>query len=169
MLAAFVGSDVSENFKETVCRLLRKHVEVLCISNSEIHFNGFNKSELICTFIGNLKEVVANDATIFLNNCLHPIHISNERYCVLDSLNQKDLMLAQKSCGEVITCGLSMRDTLTFSSCTEEKCVISLQRQIRRFDNSIAEPFELPVSCENNDDRYAILCAYLLLILLGFI
>jgi len=169
MLAAFIGSDVDENFKETVCRLLRKHVKILCVSNNEIHFKGFDKSELICAFIRDLKEITVDGAAIFLNNCLHPICIKNERYCVLDSLNQKDLALAQKSRGEVITCGRSMRDTLTFSSCTEEKCVISLQRQIRRFDNSIIEPFELPVSCEKNDDRYAILCACLLLILLGFI
>ena len=169
MLAAFVGDAVDENFKETVCKLLEKYVKALSVSEKEIYFSGFDKCEIICAFGRGLKEIIADDAVVFLNNCLSPIRISNERYCVLDSLNQNDLTLAQKSRGEVITCGLSTRDTLTFSSCTEENCVISLQRQIRRFNGSIAEPFELPINCEKHDDRYAILCASLLLILLGII
>lgn len=169
MLAVFVGDDVDENFRKTVCNLLRKHIKTLEISGEKIMFSGFDAHKLVCVFSKNLKEIEADGSIVFLNNCADSIQINGERCCVLDGLNQNDLVLAQKSSGEVITCGRCTRDTLTFSSCTEENCVISLQRRLRRLDESLAEPFELPFECQKNDDRYAILCASLILILLGII
>lgn len=169
MFAAFIGNDVDENFTETVCKMLTRHVKILKISDKAIYFNGFDNNTITCVFSKTLNEVIAHGAIVFLNNCHFPIQIACERFCVLDSQNYNDLVLAQKSSGGVITCGRSMRDTLTFSSCTEEKCVISLQRRLQRLDGSIAEPFELPIDCDKNDDGYAILCASLLLILLGII
>lgn len=169
MIAVFVGDDVDENFRNTVCNLLKRHIKVLEISNEKIVFDGFDTHNLTCMFSKNLKHIEVNNCIVFLNNCVVPIQISGERCCVLDGLNKSDLKLAQQSGGEVITCGRCIRDTLTFSSCTEENCVISLQRRLRRLDDSFAEPFEQPFECQKNDDRYAILCAGLILILYGII
>ena len=169
MLAVFVGNDVDENFRKTVCSILQKQVKALEISGDKLVFSGFDAHGLVCVFSKNLKEIRADGSIVLLNNCAGSIQISGERCCVLDGRNRSDLTLAQKSGGEVITCGLSTRDTLTFSSYTEENCVVSLQRRLRRLDGGYAEPFELPFECQKSDDRYAILCASLILILLGII
>ena len=97
-----------------------------------------------------------------------PVRFAGERLCVCNSAQETDVALARKSGGEVITCGMSLRDSITFSSCAESRCVIGVQRSINRLDGSRAEPFELPADCTPQDDRYGILCAYLLLILAGF-
>lgn len=169
MLAVFVGDDVDENFRKTVCNILKRRVKILELSDDEIVSNGFDTSKIICVFRKSLKEIKADGCIVFLNNCSSAAKIRGERCCVLDGLNQSDLKLAQQSDGEVITCGRCTRDTLTFSSCTEESCVISLQRRLRRLDGKFAEPFEQPFECSKSDDRYAILCASLILILLGII
>ena len=56
----------------------------------------------------------------------------------------------------VITCGASQKDTVTYSSFTGEKAVISLQRSIISFSGKTIEPFEISVEMDEND---SIFCA----------
>lgn len=64
---------------------------------------------------------------------------------IVDSQDTQTLLLLKNSSLEVITCGFSSKDTLSFSSLEEKRCVISLQRALRTMQNTIVEPFELPM------------------------
>lgn len=70
--------------------------------------------------------------------------LSEETIVIIDSANQRQLEEIAKFHVNVITVGLSPKDTITFSSKDEDSFVISLQREITSlFDKSI-EPLEIP-------------------------
>lgn len=57
-----------------------------------------------------------------------------------------------------LDCGLSLRDTLTLSSLTENSAVVSLQRPVARLDGTLLEPVELPLALTRRWEPYPLLC-----------
>lgn len=57
-----------------------------------------------------------------------------------------------------VTCGMSVRDTLTFSSLEADSAVLCLQRSLTLLSGAVQEPFELPLSLPHGYDAYALLC-----------
>ena len=165
MTAVFVGKGVNCAFSKTVLKILKSKIEVFEISDTRIEKQTSQKA-ITVIFSNSPKLVNVNDAAVFLNQNTSA-EISGEKYLIFDSSNQCDIKAAKNSGGEVITCGLSLRDSVTFSSMTEENCVISIQRSITGFDGKKTEPREIPCKIEACDDKYAVLCANLLLVLLG--
>ena len=168
MLAIFAGRGADAAFRQTILNTLKSKLSLSEISSDQIFCEG-EPCELTAVFEKNPAKIYAPDAAVVLCRASSLENFSGQRYCILNSANLGDIETAKKSGGEVISCGLSLRDTVTFSSFTEDRCVISIQRPITRFDGRIVEPFELPLSVQNGDDRYGILCANLLLILGGYI
>ncbi len=165
MTAVFVGKGVNCAFRQTVLKILRAKIDVLEISDLKIA-NSSPQNTLTAIFKSDIASISVSGAAVFLNKN-EKTAISGERYLIFDSSNPCDIKAAKNSGGEVITCGLSLRDSVTFSSLTDENCVISIQRSITRFDSGKTEPREIPCKIETCDDKYAVLCANLLLILLG--
>ena len=58
----------------------------------------------------------------------------------------------------VITCGLSSKDTVTFSSRLEDRAVVSLLRSLEGARGTI-EPMDLPVCCPSGCGAYPLLAA----------
>lgn len=169
MLAIFAGRGADCAFRETVCKRLKEKTNITEISNGGIISEGVHPTELTAIFEKNPLHLQANGAVLILNRCSTVRRVSGERFCICNSANSEDVEIARRSGGEVITCGMSLRDSVTFSSFTDEQCVISIQRRLTRFDGSCVEPFELPLYCSAQEDRYGILCANLLLILGGYL
>ncbi len=168
MLAIFAGRGADAAFRQTILNTLKNKTKLSEISSDQIFCeNGPN--ELTTIFEKNPAKIYAPDAAVVLCRASNLEDFSGQRYCILNSANLGDIETAKRSGGEVISCGLSLRDTVTFSSFTDDKCVISIQRPLTRFDGSSVEPFELPLMVNEGDDRYGILCANLLLILGGYI
>lgn len=168
MVALFIGKGNCRAFCKTVTQILKEHCDILSISDEEI-FKSDESYKLTVIFkSGKVKANLKNDC-VFLNQCEKYSEISGKRYLICDSSYPYDLEIAKKSDGEVITCGLSLRDCVTFSSFNDDRCVISVQRRLTRIDGQKVDPFEFPYSFQPDDDRYGILCAHLLLILLGYL
>lgn len=167
MTAIFVGKGINCAFRKTVLKILKEKTELFEISDTRIEKSA-HKNAITLIFANSPKLVNVKEAAVFLNQNTSA-EISNERYLVFDSSNQSDIRAAKTSSGEVITCGLSHRDSVTFSSFTEEDCVINIQRSVTGFDGKKIEPCEVPCKISTADDKYAVLCANLLLILLGII
>ncbi len=165
MVAVFSGSGAKGAFYKTVIRVLAQKSDILEISPFKI--SGNSTSPITVVFTTNKTPVSISGSVVFLNRFKGGVLPHSMRYLICDSCVKRDLEVARACPCEVITCGLSLRDSITFSSYTQEKCVISLQRSIRRFDGNIVEPFELPIDCREEDDKYGILAAHLFLILLG--
>lgn len=168
MLAIFAGRGADAAFRKTVINILKSNAELSEISDEQI-FCESGECELTAVFEKNPAKIYAPDAAVVLCRASNLEDFKGQRYCILNSANADDIETAKRSGGEVISCGLSLRDTVTFSSFTEDRCVISIQRPLTRFDGRSVEPFELPLTVNEGDDRYGILCANLLLILGGYI
>lgn len=167
MTAVFVGKGVNCAFRQTVLKILKAKTEVFEISDNQIEKTA-PQNALTVIFKSEIPRVSVSGAAVFLNQS-KTAEILGERYLIFDSSNPADIQTAKNSGGEVITCGLSLRDSVTFSSLTDENCVISIQRSIRRFDGGKIEPCEIPCKMCTSDDKYAVLCSNLLLILLGYV
>ncbi len=166
MVAAFLGDGVTCSFRKTVERILRDHIDITEITQSSI-LSSSQSGQLTAVFMREPEHLQLCGCAVILNRLNSRVKIGSERYFICNSATEGDLKLAKKSCGEVITCGMSLRDSVTFSSFTYESCVINVQRSLRRFDGSKVEPFEFPCRRKPDDDCYGLLCANLLLILLG--
>lgn len=71
---------------------------------------------------------------------------------------------------QCITCGMSSKDTISFSSLDENEASISLMREIRDIQGNVVEPFEMTVRSKSSIDRYSpfyLLCIVALVIVLG--
>lgn len=74
--------------------------------------------------------------------------VSSEDADVISALSEKQV--------RVITCG-GAKDTLTYTSNSDDGIVISLQRQIISDDGNMCEPFEIPLYKKENDSEYALM------------
>lgn len=166
MFAIFAGQNAKGYFKKTIYKILSQKIPITQISQKSI----YTKGRLTTVFELNPKIISCQNCDIVvLNSCTANAQISGEKYLICNSSNINDINLSKKSNSEIITCGMALRDTATFSSFTDDTCVFSLQRQITRIDGSKAEPFELPIICDKDDDRYAILVSHIILLILGYI
>lgn len=59
----------------------------------------------------------------------------------------------------VITCGLGLRDTVTFSSRQEKSGVISLLRALEGVDRNVIEPLDIPFQISDRVPDYPVLAA----------
>ncbi|MDR3552730.1 MAG: hypothetical protein P4L75_06355 [Clostridia bacterium] len=95
------------------------------------------------------------------------INIPNEFCAIVDPANAEAVNALRKSCMQTITCGMSRRDTVTFSSLGSGEAVISLQRALQSLDGSAVEPRELPVRFGAGHGEYALLACVAALLLCG--
>lgn len=75
-------------------------------------------------------------------------------------------LLAQKKLNTLV-CGLSSKDTVTFSSVSDTEAVVSLQRTTADIFGNLIEPMEIAVKSERKYDSISILMFTTTLLLLG--
>ena len=72
---------------------------------------------------------------------------------------------------QLITCGISPKNTVSVTSRTDDKITLSLNRTIRTQKGGICEPLEQPVDLKNpagsTEDEYDIMAAFAAKLLLG--
>lgn len=61
---------------------------------------------------------------------------------------------------QLITCGISPKNTVSITSRTAEKLTLSLNRSIRTLSGKLCEPLELPVAVPENADEYDVMAAF---------
>lgn len=61
---------------------------------------------------------------------------------------------------QLITCGVSPKNTVSITSRTAEKLTLSLNRSIRTESGKICEPLEQPVNVRNNIDEYDVMAEF---------
>lgn len=82
---------------------------------------------------------------------------------VVYSHNRAAVELVAASGLQAVTCGLSSRDTITFTSMDSQSGAIALQRAIQGPDGQLTEQSELPVRITTPQDSYTMLsCAAVL-------
>ena len=86
---------------------------------------------------------------------------------VIDSDNSEAADVLLEDGIQTVTCGLSQKDTVTFSSLENDRAVVSLQRRLTALDGKEVEPVEFPVVCAPERREYPLLAAVAVLLLTG--
>lgn len=94
-------------------------------------------------------------------------NIPKNFFAVVDPENEEAVAMLRKNCMQTITCGLSQKDSVTFSSINQDGAVVSLQRGLVRLDGKLTEPEEVPVKFNSSHSQYAVLAAVAVLLLSG--
>ncbi|ADU27889.1 hypothetical protein [Ethanoligenens harbinense] len=106
---------------------------------------------------------------LFKANCsgLGGVTLPRAHAAVLEPENEEAAALLQAQHVPIVTCGLSQKNTVTFSSRTPATAVVSLQREIHATDGAPVEPRELPVTLSSPRDDYPLLASVAALWLAG--
>ena len=75
--------------------------------------------------------------------------VSSENECGVKLLAERGI--------QTVTCGLSRKDTVTISSITGERVMVSVQRELQTCSGKTVQPVEIPVVLHEIKDRYIIM------------
>lgn len=151
------GSKRDRRLSDFILTQLDKHYDFLYVADSAVKKH--RKEELVIRETDTLHSVDDNDCLIILKSNANLSHLKlvNKPFIVIDVDNEKQMKKIVKSDYPVIACGISNKNSLTFSSIGSEKSVICLQRGFTLFNKPI-EPMEIPVEHFPKHNQYAMLC-----------
>lgn len=93
------------------------------------------------------------------------IDIPSAYFAIVDSENREAAKMLHNDKIETVTCGLSQKDTVTFSSLDSDRAVISLQRGLKALDGTEIGPVEVPVTFNPSHSEYSLLASIAVLLL----
>ena len=112
------------------------------------------------------------DAKIYLaqtgRSSLSDLQLPKQAMVIVNAEDRSILYQLAQIGAQAITCGLSCKDTFTFSSKSEENAVVSLMRAIPNTAGRILEPMDIPVVFPQGIPDYPLLACTAALILAGF-
>lgn len=140
---------------DCVCKSIESYGDRLCKRRSISISTAFEGNELsagsIAVFCGGFRGKVRGEN--------FPAIFSSDNSGAIATLSGKS--------GAAISCGMSLRDTLSTSSLDDEKRMVSLQRAIRTVDGELIEPRDFYIS--GKGELYSRLASSAVLLLLGVI
>lgn len=124
---------------------------------------------LLCRAENNCQIDGAGSVLILGEHCpAHPLlSVRGCRRVIFPAQNTACAALAASLGIAGLDCGLSLRDTLTLSSRTDSRAVVSLQRPIENLSGRRVEPCELPLCAPRDISPHALLCCAGVCILTG--
>lgn len=93
------------------------------------------------------------------------IDIPSAYFAVVDSENRNAAGMLCNDGIQTVTCGLSQKDTITFSSLDSDRAVVSLQRGLKALDGTNIGPVDVPITFEPSHSEYPLLAAVAVLLL----
>ena len=79
------------------------------------------------------------------------------------------LEIFKKNHNAVITCGINSKNTITFSSISQNTLFATLQRSIYDINGNLLEPCELKIKLTENFSAFSVICAVIILLYHGII
>ncbi len=163
MKTVFIMSDDNDQiYLEIICIL--KNFGFNIIDSENTHITQTNRFAI--KIMPNLN-ISAKKATLLVLNetKTRPVTLNGSIKGICESSNQNALNILKLSNISTIVCGTSNTDTITFSSITDNKALISVQRQIKTTNGKIVEPCEIPITINHKFSNSAVICACSVLIL----
>ncbi len=167
LLSAFAGKNITPDFIKTVKEVLSKYVSFESLSENEISFKN-DISPVLVLFLKNAQNINIPNGISVMCGCNEDIKINSKTVLFLSD-NKADLKIVSNLKQNVIDLGFGRFDSITFSSINGEGAVICVQRAVKRLDGSIIEPCEIPITVNANQNRFALLSAYTILLLCSYI
>lgn len=141
---------------------------MLCVQTKDAAFSG-SGPDLVLVSHPAISRIVCPTAACVVRGtgCLPATIDCKEMVTIVDSSDPLALEEIARRRVRALTCGLSVADTFTLSSLTQESACIFLQRRIHAFDGTPVEPFELPVVFSERIEPFSLMACAAVLCLLG--
>lgn len=137
-----------------------------CIKPDKLHSNSLNfyYCDEIPQFICN-SGILIFTSSFKLKSSL--MNIPHGTTCILDSSNAEAIKALSGKNLQIITCGMSNKDTISVASLDFPRVAVSLQRSIICLDGKTIEPKENIIIINKEYDVFFILASYAISLILG--
>lgn len=153
----YIGDDSSTVFRDNLLARLGENFHVFYADKKLSYEKGKGNSILVLN-AKITKELLINSCIlVFAENAkiTVPKIVCENITAIVNSTSTAQIKALAKLGIPVITCGNSQKDTLTYSSVTDDGIVVSLQRSIKSLLGNTIEPLELPITNSDNLDIYS--------------
>lgn len=165
MQTVFIMCDKNSSTYSQIIEILKEYNFSIIDDNKAI----LNHGSKVAVKITSQKQITTTDSLLLVLNSKSftlPKFIGNIKV-ICESANIKALNFLKNSEMSVIIVGTSKTDTVTFSSISTTKALISVQRSIKNINGKIIEPCEISVNFKRKYSNSAVICAAALLLVLG--
>lgn len=141
------GNKKDTEMEELIKNRLSKSYTVTYISRSGFSKSGSGYNLIV---LDSDKPAINVDGSILLmkENGTVPENLPTDITAIINADNETQLKAVQKKGIRTVTCGTSTTATISFSSETEERLTISLNRGITALSGKAIEPLEFPLEKE---------------------
>lgn len=150
---------LSENFSVT-------HIDAE--SGRILHGGDASGEEILICEMQNLRTFIAPSMLVIVKSGGKSLISCNFPKGTAAIVHADDARLLRGTGLAPITCGNGSKDTVSFSSKSEDRVVVTLQRAVKAFCGEMVEPFELPLE-KGSDDDFTLLAYVAVCAKIGFI
>lgn len=165
------GDKKDNQISKILIKNLSENYKINSISDGKLISLGNGETEVNLIETSKLNEIRLDNSVLILKNSvkLNMVKfIGRTTKVIISAGNERGITKLNNHLANVITCGYSAKDYITFSSRDDAGGMISLQRSIKQ-NGKIIEPFEIPFEKNGIESDYAVLSACLAMIMLGHI
>lgn len=146
-IIALVGDDKDPSITDGIKASLSHSYQITHIKGSSISRCG-SGYEILLFEHDTLSELDISECIVLMKNGgkIPALPRFPERSIVIaDSQNSEQIGALHSLTSSVITCGSGKRDTVSYTSFTEDGMVVSLNRSIKAFSGKQIQPLEIPI------------------------
>ena len=163
MQTVFLMSDKYDNTYYDIISIL-KQFQFSIVDSTYIHIFPSNR---LAVEIGGRFDIKASKSTLLVlsEKQIPKISVHGTIKGICESSNHNALNILKDNEIPAIVCGMAKTDTITFSSITNDKALISIQRRIKTNNGKILEPCEISIKLNHKYSNSAVICACSILLL----
>ncbi len=166
MVFAVVLDDRQNELAKEIFEIVSKKISCVYFGETQIEQSGDNPK---ITIVQNsdLSKINLKRYILFLGReGLAPIcDVSGAHTVVLKSDEPLLAKTLKTFCGQILTCGMGDRDTVTINSNINKNKIVGLNRRIKTLRNQVLEETEIGFDSNNYSD-FAVMCAATLLFMI---
>lgn len=160
------GDKTDESFRHLLKTILSVTYRITYIKKNSICQWG-SGYELLAADFSEYEEIsVENPVFLLKKSCIPAFIIPDNATVIACSENKEQLKALKSASCHVITCGFGKTDTFSYTSLSDEKVVVSLNREITAFSGKKIQPLEIPLEIPAGVDIYSVIAFTALRILL---
>lgn len=167
MTAIFICGDPEDSgFALLLKNCLSKTYRITYVKNSSLSQWGKGYELLALEFPR--FETVETESPVFLlkKSCVPDFPFPYNGTVIAFSENEEQIKALKTCAAHVITCGFGKTDTFSYSSLSDDKVVVSLNREITALSGKKIQPLEIPSEIPQGTDIYSVIAFTALRILL---
>lgn len=158
----------NEKTVKQLAEILNQFFTVSVVTDNIIKIE--TNSKVLLVNSNNIRELKLDDGILIVSDSCETIF--EECFCPIVIADGNKSFLCEKinSKTQYITCGMSAKDTISFSSIDVDEVSVCLMREIKKLNGETVEPYEVTVYSKTNIANYSpfcLLCAFALITVLG--